>query len=211
MTGMAGNGTRFGFAGAGTGEGSGAGGPSTRTVYGRELHLKLSSLEAGRATSAPEPLAPGTIEQPASCLDTEPYESFGSRRKSDTLSIPREPHLRTVGIVAFASLVSFFAVVALLKLRDTGHDLPVAPAHQTDPGAVGARASTAESQARPTFAPPIAPSPPPTITPVPPSQMAEPALSPPKVPAVRRAAPTHRASRSPRVGSDADSPLPLGF
>jgi hypothetical protein len=224
------------------GEFSGGGEPtdvrSARTLFGHDLHLDRERLEgpaANEVTEPPVPERPVTVEEeiapprpnlpshtgksrfPALARLFGRWNTYGQfEANRDTLDldeIPRERFLRPLAIVVATAAISFFIVVALLKLRDSAGSPPpvstapvqVAPAITVPPPAPARPRppSSAGDRPRPGGEASAQRSPSPVDLP-----RAAPGAGISR-PATRLGAARRRAR--PAVPADPDSPMPLSF
>jgi hypothetical protein len=240
--------TRSGFPGGFTGGDGPTDVQSARTLYGHDLHLEPGAVDVSPAQPVSQPdepvdLRPVTTEEEFTPPARFPSHTGKSRfpalarlfgrwnthgrfeariADDDDLDVvPRERFLRPLAIVVATSAISFFIVVALLKLRDSTGAEPPQPL-------VSAPAAT--QTAAPSPAPAPAPAAAPRPAPVPTAAVPVPAPRPvperarpisdvlqraiarrePPGPAVKRTAARHTRSRIV-VPADPDSPMPLSF
>ncbi|HXU79835.1 MAG TPA: hypothetical protein VN914_00440 [Polyangia bacterium] len=221
---------------------------SARTLYGHDLHLEPGSVDVSPAQPVNQPSdesdegldsRPVTTEEEFTPPARFPSHSgksrfpalarlfgrwntqgrFERRLEDDDLDVvPRERVLRPLAIVVATSAISFFIVVALLKLRDSTSAEPPAAAVS----APAPQPLMAPVPAAPVAAPRPAPPAPAAVAPAP---AAQPAIErpAPMSDALRRAiarrdappSPTKRAaprrSRRMVVPADPDGPMPLSF
>jgi len=225
---------------------SGGDGPtdtqSARTLFGHDLHLEPGSVDISPAHASgppPEAARPVTTEEEFTAPVRVPSHSgksrfpalarlfgrwnthgqFEANLDDDLDVIPRERFLRPLAVVVATAAISFFIVVALLKLRDstTGAE-PPAPAPVATPAPAVPPPRPIAAPAAPAPRPAAAAEPAPAVRPAPQrsapiSDVLERAIAqhdPTARPAVKRAAP--RRAR-PRVAAppDPDGPMPLSF
>jgi hypothetical protein len=195
-----------------------------RTVFGRDLHLRRSTLDAAVAEApqaAPDEPPPdddapraripshtGKSVLPAlaqlfwrwSAGRLRPASSYDFERDRETFVIPREDYTRPVLLVLATAGLSFLLVLSLLRLRD--HAGPPVPPEV--PAPVAAPVPAPAPAAVPALPPAPAPPPVPAPAPVPARRVAPaPVIAPPApepaevVPTVAPAArPTRRAPRA---------------
>src|SRR4051794_16366419 len=228
---------------------SGGDGPtdvqSARTLYGHDLHLEPGSVDISPANQAsapdedPERARPVTTEEEFTAPVRVPSHSgksrfpalarlfgrwnthgqFETNLDDDLDVIPRERFLRPLAIVVATAAISFFIVVALLKLRDStsgdASELPAPVATTPAPRPVAAPAPVAPPAPSPRPAA-LAPAPPPPTRAVPErDRPISDALEGPIAqrdasrPAAKKPAP--RRARRVVVPADPDSPMPLSF
>jgi hypothetical protein len=233
--------TRSGFPGGFSGGDGPTDVQSARTLYGHDLHLEPGSVDISPANQPsapeedPERARPVTTEEEFTAPVRVPSHSgksrfpalarlfgrwnthgqFEANLDEDLDVIPRERFLRPLAIVVATAAISFFIVVALLKLRDsTSEDAPELPAPVAvtpAPRPVAAPAPVAVP--RPAA---LVPAPPPVTRAVPErdrpiSDVLERAIAQRDAsrPAAKKPAP--RRARRVVVPADPDSPMPLSF
>ena len=238
--------TRSGFPGGFTGGDGPTDVQSARTLYGHDLHLEPGSVDVSPAQPVSQPdepvdLRPVTTEEeftPPARLPSHSGKSrfpalarlfgrwnthgrFETRMEDDDLDVvPRERFLRPLAIVVATSAISFFIVVALLKLRDsTGAEAP-----QPLVSAPAAAPPIATPAPAPAPAPAAVPQPAPAPTAAAPAPRPVPERARPISDVLQRAIAQREASRpvvkrtAPRrvrprivVPADPDGPMPLSF
>ena len=220
---------------------SGGDGPtdvqSARTLYGHDLHLEPGSVDISPAHQErpPEPEDPRPVTTEEEFTPPARFASHSGKSRfpalarlfgrwntggqfeanaSDELDVvPRERILRPLAIVVATSAISFFIVVALLKLRDNTAPEP-APAVATPAAAQPRAIAPAPRTVAPAPTAPTAPASAPRPVPErarPLSEVLERAIAQRDAsrPAAKRAAP--RRARRIVVPTDPDSPMPLSF
>src|SRR3954452_20203181 len=134
--------TRSGFPGGFSGGDGPTDTQSARTLFGHDLHLEPGSVDVSPGRSAPvdpDAARPVTTEEEFTAPVRVPSHSgksrfpalarlfgrwnthgqFETNLDDDLDVIPRERFLRPLAIVVATAAISFFIVVALLKLRDS--------------------------------------------------------------------------------------------
>jgi hypothetical protein len=207
-----------------------------RTVFGRDLHLQRSTLEAAVAEAAeaaadqppPEdddaprarvPSHTGKSALPAlaqlfwrwSAGRLRPASSYDFERDRETFVIPRDDYTRPVLLVVATAGLSFLLVLSLLRLRDHAGP-PAAPPEAPAPIAApvpAAAPAPAPAPVPPAAARPVAPVP--VAAPAAPAPAAEPTVAPAARPTRRAPRAATRPAHPRQQPHDPDGVMPLSF